>query len=100
MCDRLDQIDRASTIDFVAGLQQPDGSFAGDEWLEIDTRFSYIALSCLRILGALDRVDVDKAVEFIARCKNFDGAFGCIPEAESHAGQTFCCVAALAIVDR
>jgi geranylgeranyl transferase type-2 subunit beta len=45
-------------------------------------------------------VNVDAAVAFIARCKNFDGAFGCIPDAESHAGQTFCCVGALAIVGR
>jgi len=31
------------------------------------------------------------------KCKNFDGSFGVIPGAESHAGQTFCCVGALAI---
>jgi prenyltransferase beta subunit len=30
-------------------------------------------------------------------CKNFDGGFGAIPGAESHAGQIFCCVGALSI---
>ena len=30
-------------------------------------------------------------------CRNFDGGFGAVPGAESHGGQIFCCVAALAI---
>jgi hypothetical protein len=34
---------------------QADGSFAGDEWGEIDTRFSYCALSTLAIMGRLPR---------------------------------------------
>lgn len=32
-----------------------------------------------------------------SRCRNFDGGFGCIPGAESHAGQIFTCVGALSI---
>jgi geranylgeranyl transferase type-2 subunit beta len=39
-------------------------------------------------------------VEFLRACKNFDEAFGVVPGAESHAGQTFCCVAALKILGR
>lgn len=100
MCNALDRVNCAAAAQFVAGLQQADGSFVGDRWGEVDTRFSYCALSCLKILGRLELVNVENAVNFIARCKNFDGAFGCIPDAESHAGQTFCCVGALAIVDR
>ena len=30
-------------------------------------------------------------------CRNFDGGFGAVPGAESHAGQIFCCVGALSI---
>ena len=30
--DRLDVIDREGVVRFVAGLQQPDGSFTGDKW--------------------------------------------------------------------
>ncbi len=37
--------------------------------------------------GALDRVDREKAVSFVLKCMNFDGGFGCIEGAESHAGQ-------------
>jgi geranylgeranyl transferase type-2 subunit beta len=35
----------------------------------------------------LDAIDVDKAVEYIVSCMNFDGGFGCRPGSESHAGQ-------------
>ena len=45
-------------------------------------------------------VDVDKAVSHITACANFDGGYGTGPGAESHSGQIFTCVAALAIVDR
>ncbi len=49
--DALDVIDKEATVNFVASLQQPDGSVAGDEWGEIDTRFTYCALNCLALLG-------------------------------------------------
>ncbi len=48
--DALDTIDKEATVNFVATLQQPDGSVAGDEWGEIDTRFTYCALNCLALL--------------------------------------------------
>ena len=89
---------REAVIDFCAARQQThDGSFTGDEWGEIDTRFTYCALSSLSILKALDRVDVPRAAQFILACQNFDGGFGCTIGAESHAGQVFTCVGALSI---
>lgn len=96
---RLDRLDRDKTAAYIAGLQREDGSFAGDQWGEIDTRFSYCALSGLAILGRLDGglIDVEKATDYVGRCRNFDGGFGCVPGAESHAGQVFTCAGALAI---
>jgi geranylgeranyl transferase type-2 subunit beta len=89
---------KQSVVDFCAARQQPtDGSFTGDEWGEIDTRFTYCALSSLSLLNALDRVNVQKAADFILSCRNFDGGFGCTIGAESHAGQVFTCVGALSI---
>lgn len=35
----------------------------------------------------MDAINVDKAVEFVLSCMNFDGGFGCRPGSESHAGQ-------------
>ncbi len=71
--DSLHILDKEKVIKFVAGLQQEDGSFAGDKWGEIDTRFSYCALSCLSILGSLndESVNVKKAVEFVVRYGSF-----------------------------
>ncbi|KAH9290381.1 hypothetical protein KI387_034498, partial [Taxus chinensis] len=97
LLDKLDVIDADKIASYIAGLQQEDGSFAGDEWGEIDPRFSYGAICCLSILHRLDKIDVEKATQYVASCKNFDGGFGCIPGGESHAGKTFCCVGALAI---
>ncbi len=118
MCNALHKIDRLKVIEFITSLQQSDGSVVGDKWGEVDTRFSYCALQALALLqalpsqkhhtsifkaeetSALDAVhsfDVDRAVAFVRSCRNFDGGFGAVPGAESHAGQIFCCVAALSI---
>jgi len=98
---RLDVLDVDRVVAYVAGLQnREDGSFAGDEWGEVDTRFSYCALNCCALLGRLDALDVDKACAFIGRCANFDGGFGSEPGAETHGGQVFTCVAALAIAGK
>jgi len=128
MADALgdDRLDVDATATFVSGLQNRDGSFRGDAWGEVDTRFTYCALSCLALLGRLPplppeadegeeggggdddddgggaapaaaTVDVRAAVRYVMSCRNFDGGFGCVPGAESHAGQVFCCVGALSI---
>ena len=92
-------VDVAKVKSFVCGLQQSDGSFYGDKWGEVDTRFSYCAVSILSILGELHSgaIDLAKAMDFVCRCRNFDGGFGAVPGAESHAGQIFCCIGALSI---
>ena len=98
--DELDRIDRDKVAQFIAGLQQSDGSFYGDKWGEVDSRFSFCALASLTLLGRLDAVDVDKAVEFVLNCMNFDGGFGCVPGSESHSGQIYCCVGVLSLTHR
>ncbi|CAG99249.1 Rab geranylgeranyltransferase BET2 [Kluyveromyces lactis] len=85
---------------FILSNQKADGSFQGDSFGEVDTRFVYTALSCLSILHKLTKEVVEPAVSYILRCYNFDGGFGLNPEAESHAAQAFTCIAALAIVGK
>lgn len=97
--DSLDRIDIDTTAQWIAHLQLPDGSFQGDSWGEIDTRFSYIALNSLQLLQKTNLIDVEKAVEYVLQCQNWDGGFGVSPGAESHAGQIFCCVGALCIAN-
>ena len=93
----MDKLDADAIMRYLKSLQNPDGSFAGDEWGEVDTRFSYCALCCASLLGRLDEIDVDAAVAYIKKCENFDGGYGCEPGGESHSGQVFTCVGALAI---
>lgn len=45
----------------------------------------------------MNAVDVDKAVDYVLRCQNFDGGFGTRPGSESHAGQIYCCLGLLAV---
>ncbi|GAA6062430.1 hypothetical protein JCM10212_003304 [Sporobolomyces blumeae] len=87
----------------VLSLQDPErGSFAGDPWGEHASRYTYCAVSTLSLLGRLDALAPtrDKTVEFISKCKNFDGGFGMVEGAESHAAYVWTCVGALAILDR
>jgi len=101
--DATDRLDIERVTQFIISLENEDGSFSGDRFGETDTRFSYIAMNALSLLGTLDKLSADKvekAVLHICSCRNFDGGFGSNPGAESHAGQVFVCVAALAILDR
>lgn len=91
----------ALSVTDIAALQDPKtGSFKGDEWGEMDTRFLYGAFNALSLLNLLSLVDVPKAVGYVQSCANFDGGYGVCPGAESHAGQIFTCVGALAIAKR
>lgn len=98
--NRTDLINKQSLCSYMKQLQQDDGSFIGDKWGEVDTRFSFCAVACLKLIDALDVIDIDRATHFIMSCLNFDGGFGCIPGAESHAGQIYCCLGFLALVQR
>ena len=64
----LDQIDADAVARQIASLQLPDGSFQGDCWGEIDTRFSYNAVLTLSILNRLDAIDQEQAAAYIHRC--------------------------------
>ncbi|KAG5228870.1 Rab geranylgeranyl transferase type II beta family protein [Salix suchowensis] len=74
------------TNDF-SGLHNEDGSFSRDEWGEVNIRFSYLAICYLSILH----------LNYIVSCKIVDGGFRCTPGGESHDGQIFYDVGALAI---
>lgn len=87
-------------VNFIKSLQLSDGSFQGDKYGEVDTRFVYNAISSLSLLTELTDDIVDPAVNFILQCQNFDGGFGLVPGSESHAAQVFTCLGTLAICDK
>jgi len=95
----LNEQKRGQLIEFIRGLQLDNGCFQGDSFGETDTRFVYTAIQALAILGELTQEVIDPAVNFIMKCENFDGAFGMLPGAESHAAQVFTCLGTLAITN-
>ena len=58
LVDRFDAIPVDDVTRFIKSLQLPDGSFSGDKWGEVDTRFCYCAISCLSLMGRLDEIDL------------------------------------------
>lgn len=96
--DIADSVER-----YVLSLHLSDGSFQGDVFGEVDTRFTYCALLTLDLLGLLGHYPshIRSALRFLLQCQNkdYDGGFGAVPEAESHAGQVFCVLGALKLVE-
>ena len=95
--NKLDVLDSQKVVDYVKSLYQSDGSFVGDKWGEVDTRFSFGAVAILFLLKQMDAIDWTKATEFVLKCMNFDGGFGTRPGSESHSGQIYCCVGYLTL---
>ncbi|KAF7195005.1 Geranylgeranyl transferase type-2 subunit beta [Pseudocercospora fuligena] len=111
MIDGFDELEKKmpdgkmKVAKYIAGLQQPNGTFAGDKWGETDTRFLYCALNSLSLLNLLPNqrpdeapiINLQAAADHVKACQNFDGGFGVAPGAESHSGQVFTCLGALTI---
>jgi len=57
MFDATNEIDLDRLASYFKGLQNPDGSFMGDHSGEVDTRFSYCAVSALSLMNKLDMID-------------------------------------------
>ena len=73
MFDGLDQLGQEKLdklADYMASLQNPDGSFSGDMGGEVDTRFSYCAVSALSLLNKLDKIDRNIAQHIIKTLSN------------------------------
>lgn len=47
---REEELPVEKIVTYVSKLQQPDGSFYGDIYGEVDTRFSFCAVACLSLL--------------------------------------------------
>uniref|UniRef100_A0A915E360 Geranylgeranyl transferase type-2 subunit beta n=1 Tax=Ditylenchus dipsaci TaxID=166011 RepID=A0A915E360_9BILA len=86
----VDEADKQFIWNFVKENQNPDGVLL----LQLVT----IHISSTRSVPFRSFGDkLGEAVEFVIRCHNFDGGFGTRPGSESHAGQVYCCLGALAI---
>jgi hypothetical protein len=65
--------------------------------LQLRVIFSYFAFRVVSHLFLLNHCSKHDAIYSAPRSQNFDGGFGSTLDAESHAGQIFCCLGALAI---
>lgn len=67
-----------------------------------DARFVFCAFAICSLLGreAWGSINVPSALAFLARCRTYEGAFGQCPGQESHAGSTYCTLAALKLAGR
>lgn len=57
--DCLGEIDTDAIARYVSSLQQLDGSFFGDKWGEVDTRFSFCAVAILSLIVSIDDESFD-----------------------------------------
>lgn len=107
--DDFSRLNRTMLLRFVEALQnkdrEGDGGFAAEvgrrneggreERVESDPRFTYCAVAICSMLGEWGGIDVDKAREYLVGCQRYDGGFGASQAHETHAGMTYCCIAAL-----
>ncbi|KAH8739484.1 Rab geranylgeranyl transferase beta / prenyltransferase [Cryptosporidium ryanae] len=99
MIGKIDKIDSEKVSNWILSLQNEDGSFNSDGYVETDVRFVYCALSSLTILDKLGKINIERTLLYILRCYNEDGGFGCSPCSESHAAYTFCCASSLSLLN-
>ncbi|KAH9897385.1 terpenoid cyclases/Protein prenyltransferase [Xylariomycetidae sp. FL2044] len=103
-------IKRKETLRWLRKLQREDGSFGEvvtkDGYIGggSDMRYCYLAAAIRYMLGGGGResdkdFNVDALVAYIRKAQTFDGGIGETSAHESHAGYSYCAVAALALLD-
>lgn len=99
--DGFERVQRDALVASLRALQQPSGSFAAvPVGGEDDLRFIYCACCISHMLQDWRGIDTALAVQYIERCRSYDGGIGMFPGSESHGGSTFCSLASLALIAR
>lgn len=94
-------LDKASIIDGLKHLQQPDGSFrATYDGGECDMRFLYCACAISAMLGDWSGVNVDLAASFVRSCVTYEGGIALVPGSEAHGGSCYTGLASLALMGK
>ena len=87
---------------FLQSLQQPDGSWSMHENGESDTRAIYCAFATAFLFGIdlKGTLEIEKTIQFISSCQNWDGRIGPKKGVESHGVYSYCAYTALCLVER
>uniref|UniRef100_A0A3Q2P405 Geranylgeranyl transferase type-2 subunit beta n=1 Tax=Fundulus heteroclitus TaxID=8078 RepID=A0A3Q2P405_FUNHE len=100
--DSVDAIDVDKVVDYVKGLQQEDGSFAGDKWgnrSDYLYSFYFFCSSAFILSGKMDTINVGKAVEFVLFSVQQQTPFKCTPgiKCEYFNSAIYCCTGFLSL---
>ncbi|KAF8158421.1 terpenoid cyclases/protein prenyltransferase alpha-alpha toroid [Crassisporium funariophilum] len=97
--DDFSRLDRQGIVTFLRSCQRPeDGSFStvpGSN--ESDLRTLYCAFALSSMLHDWSGVNVPHAVEFIGKCRTYEGGYGQSPFCEAQGGTTYIAIASLAL---
>lgn len=113
--DDFSRVDKQGITSALRSSQQPSGVFPNaplrsdpegaehfDAWSETgecDLRFVFSACAISAMIGDWSGVDKERAIDYILRCRGFEGGgFAQNPGLESHGGSTYCAVNALALM--
>ncbi|KAJ7505826.1 terpenoid cyclases/protein prenyltransferase alpha-alpha toroid [Mycena galericulata] len=95
--DDFSRLNRPGLRAFVGSCQNRNGSFSsmpngrGDS----DLRNLYCAFCICSLLGDWSSIDVERAINFVASCRTYEGGYGQLPSCEAHGGTTYLAIAAL-----
>nr|GAT47293.1 terpenoid cyclases/Protein prenyltransferase [Mycena chlorophos] len=107
--DDFTRLNRPGVLAFLQACQKSDGSFASTPPVtkntpqytlaDADMRNVYCAFCICSLLGepAWRGIDVERAVEFIGRCRTYEGGYGQLPGCEAQGGTTYLAIACLRI---
>ncbi|GKY99234.1 hypothetical protein MPSEU_000878700 [Mayamaea pseudoterrestris] len=99
--DDFSRVNRHGILQSLRALQLENGSFKCTiNDAEHDMRFLYCACCISHMLHDWSGVNINAAVDYIRKCRSFDGAIALLPGQEGHGGSTFCAIASLALMQR
>lgn len=96
--DDFSRLDKVGLRRFVSSCQKSDGSFSAVAREPLgDLRVLYTAFVICYLLDDWSAIDVSAALEFIRRCRTYEGGYGQSPDQEAHGGPTYCALASLSL---
>ncbi|KAM6494271.1 Terpenoid cyclases/protein prenyltransferase alpha-alpha toroid [Amanita muscaria] len=97
--DDFERLDRPSLIQSLRSCQREDGSFSTTPGGgETDLRTLYCAFAISTMLDDWSGINVPRAVDFIAKCRSYEGGYGQAPFCEAQGGTTYIAIAALHLI--
>ncbi|KAK0185654.1 terpenoid cyclases/protein prenyltransferase alpha-alpha toroid [Armillaria mellea] len=97
--DDFTQLDRPGLIKFLKSCQRDDGSLLGviiTPWISSSAAYpiSYLT-NIYPMLDDWSGINVDLALQFVAKCRTYEGGYGQSPNCEAQGGTTYISIASL-----